>query len=67
METSPFSTSTAFCAKCGSILPLLQQFGSVKCYSCKAVYKPESKFVLYLQYFSKKLMMSCIAKIKVCS
>lgn len=42
-ETGPFSSSTSFCTKCGSILPLLQEFGSVKCYACKAVYEPDSK------------------------
>ncbi|XP_050349443.1 DNA-directed RNA polymerase I subunit RPA12 [Nymphalis io] len=40
--TGPFSSTSAFCAKCGSILPLLQEFGSVKCYACKAIYDPES-------------------------
>lgn len=42
-ELGPFSSSTAFCARCGSILPLLQEFGSVKCYACKAIYDAESK------------------------
>lgn len=44
VDSGPFSTSTAFCARCGSILPLLQEFGSVKCYACKGIYDAESKF-----------------------
>ncbi|VVC89797.1 unnamed protein product [Leptidea sinapis] len=43
MSTSgPFSSTTAFCVKCGSILPLLQDFGSVKCYACAAIYDADS-------------------------
>lgn len=42
-ESAPFNSSTAFCAKCGSILPLLQDFGSVQCYACKAVYDPDGE------------------------
>ncbi|KAG6462179.1 hypothetical protein O3G_MSEX013099 [Manduca sexta] len=37
-DKSPFSSTTAFCPRCGSILPLLQEFGSVKCYTCKTYY-----------------------------
>lgn len=46
-DIGPFSSSTAFCARCGSILPLLQEFGSVKCYACKATFDAESKFLNY--------------------
>ncbi|XP_072950001.1 DNA-directed RNA polymerase I subunit RPA12 [Epargyreus clarus] len=49
-ESGPFSTSTAFCAKCGSILPLLQEFGSVKCYACKSVYDAENYSNLNFHY-----------------
>ncbi|KAJ0177905.1 hypothetical protein K1T71_006778 [Dendrolimus kikuchii] len=45
-----FSTSTAFCAQCGSILPLLQEFGSVKCYACKASYDAENYSNLKFKY-----------------
>ncbi|XP_028036816.1 DNA-directed RNA polymerase I subunit RPA12 isoform X1 [Bombyx mandarina] len=47
---SPLSTSTAFCARCGSILPLLQEFGSVKCYTCKAHYEADNYSNLKFQY-----------------
>ncbi|KAM3966937.1 RNA polymerase I subunit RpI12 [Aphomia sociella] len=49
-EQGVFSSSTAFCARCGSILPLLQDFGSVKCYSCKAIYGAENYSNLKFQY-----------------
>ncbi|XP_061704930.1 DNA-directed RNA polymerase I subunit RPA12 [Cydia pomonella] len=39
---APFQSTTGFCARCGSILPLLQEFGSVKCYACKSVYGAEN-------------------------
>lgn len=42
-ETGPFTSTTAFCARCGSILPLLENIGFVKCYACKSIYDPESK------------------------
>ncbi|KPJ15849.1 DNA-directed RNA polymerase I subunit RPA12 [Papilio machaon] len=49
-ESGPFSTSTAFCARCGSILPLLQEFGSVKCYACKGIYDAENFSNLKFKY-----------------
>ncbi|XP_045496455.1 DNA-directed RNA polymerase I subunit RPA12 [Colias croceus] len=42
VDTKKFSSTTTFCVKCGSILPLLQEFGSVKCYACKAIYDVEN-------------------------
>lgn len=54
-NTGPFSTSTAFCARCGSILPLLQEFGSVKCYACKAICDPNSKYTNF--YFFHRISM----------
>ncbi|CAG9122685.1 unnamed protein product [Plutella xylostella] len=42
MSESLFKAATAFCTKCGSILPLLQEFGSVKCYSCSADYNADN-------------------------
>ncbi|CAH3994195.1 unnamed protein product [Pieris brassicae] len=41
-EVGPFTSTTAFCARCGSILPLLNDFGLVKCYACKSIYEPEN-------------------------
>ncbi|KAJ8724326.1 hypothetical protein PYW08_015800 [Mythimna loreyi] len=49
-DTGPFSTSTAFCARCGSILPLLQEFGSVRCYACKASFDAENFSDLKFNY-----------------
>ncbi|XP_013194126.1 DNA-directed RNA polymerase I subunit RPA12 [Amyelois transitella] len=49
-EMDLFTTSTAFCARCGSILPLLQEFGSVKCYSCKAIYEADNFSNLKFKY-----------------
>ncbi|CAH0399234.1 unnamed protein product [Chilo suppressalis] len=45
-----FSSSTAFCARCGSILPLLQKFGSVKCFVCKNVYDSSNYNNLEFEY-----------------
>lgn len=60
-NAGPFSSSTAFCVRCGSILPLLQEFGSVKCYTCKSSFDAESKkfFFLYLSY-RKDLFLNMI-------
>ncbi|XP_059058633.1 DNA-directed RNA polymerase I subunit RPA12 [Achroia grisella] len=49
-EMGYFSSSTAFCARCGSILPLLKEFGSVKCYTCKAIYGAENYNNLKFEY-----------------
>ncbi|KOB77004.1 DNA-directed RNA polymerase subunit, partial [Operophtera brumata] len=49
-ESSPFTSSTAFCARCGSILPLLQEFGSVKCYSCKSFFDADNFSKLKFEY-----------------
>ncbi|XP_052754477.1 DNA-directed RNA polymerase I subunit RPA12 [Galleria mellonella] len=45
-----FSSSTAFCSRCGSILPLLKEFGFVKCYFCKEIYGAENFNNLKFQY-----------------
>ncbi|KAG6458038.1 DNA-directed RNA polymerase I subunit RPA12 [Manduca sexta] len=49
-DKSPFSSTTAFCPRCGSILPLLQEFGSVKCYTCKTYYDAENFSDLKFHY-----------------
>lgn len=46
-DKEKFSTITGFCGKCGSILPLLQEFGSVKCYACSEKYDPDCKYRYY--------------------
>ncbi|XP_041989059.1 DNA-directed RNA polymerase I subunit RPA12 [Aricia agestis] len=40
-KSDRLSSVTGFCDKCGSILPLLEEFGSVTCYACKEKYSPE--------------------------
>ncbi|KAL4707309.1 hypothetical protein ACJJTC_019847 [Scirpophaga incertulas] len=49
-ETGMFTSSTAFCVRCGTILPLLQKLGSVKCYSCRAIYDASNYNNLKFQY-----------------
>jgi rRNA maturation endonuclease Nob1 len=39
-----FLANPGFCAKCGSILPLLRSVGGLRCYTCKENYEAESKF-----------------------
>lgn len=38
-----FDAESNFCSECGSILPLLREFGGVVCYICKREWGPESK------------------------
>ncbi|CAG9787128.1 unnamed protein product [Diatraea saccharalis] len=49
-EAGMFTSSTAFCVRCGSILPLLQRFGSVKCYGCKVFYDASNYNNLKFEY-----------------
>ncbi|XP_074098313.1 RNA polymerase I subunit RpI12 [Cotesia typhae] len=37
-----FDAESNFCSECGSILPLLREFGGVVCYICKREWGPES-------------------------
>lgn len=43
-STKDIETYPGFCTKCGSILPPLSMEEFLKCYSCKTVFGPESKF-----------------------
>lgn len=40
-----FSTTSGFCADCGSILPLMKQKGNVKCYTCPSEYSADGKLL----------------------
>lgn len=43
-------TYPGFCTKCGSILPSLSMEEFTKCYSCKTVFGPESKWIKFFHY-----------------
>lgn len=42
--TKDIETYPGFCTKCGSILPPLSMEEFLKCYTCKTVFGPESKW-----------------------
>ncbi|XP_053981599.1 DNA-directed RNA polymerase I subunit RPA12 [Hylaeus anthracinus] len=41
-DTVSFISTPGFCSDCGSILPLLNDYGDVKCYGCKRSWGPEA-------------------------
>lgn len=41
LTMSVFKSHEGFCPDCGSVLPLLQGAGGVKCYTCKHEFGPE--------------------------